>query len=304
MNKNSSSEPSLHPSALIPHPSDDLVSRGLLFLLKNKDQYGVWYSTQATVNVLDALMNLSPTRDSTQSAQATNALTPNAQTSDAQSAEVFVNNQSAGTISFPSGASLVAPVTLDISRFVAAGANRVDVRRAGGGAQTRAAAQVVASYYVPWSQVEADGTLHSEHSSRALRLGVAFDKTTARVGEEVSCHVEAERIGHRGYGMLLAEVGLPPGADVDRASLERAMRSTGWDFSHYDVLPDRLVVYLWASAGGTKFDFTFRPRFGLKAKSAASLVYDYYNPEARAQVQPASFIVTEQTRAAQTVARQ
>jgi hypothetical protein len=99
-------------------------------------------------------------------------------------------------------------------------------------------------------------------------------------------------------------VGLPPGADVDRASLERAMKSTGWDFSHYDLLPDRLVVYLWASAGGTKFDFTFRPRFGLKAKSAASLVYDYYNPEARAQVQPASFIVTEQTRAAQTVARQ
>jgi uncharacterized protein YfaS (alpha-2-macroglobulin family) len=304
MNKNSSSEPSLHPSALIPHPSDDLVSRGLLFLLKNKDQYGVWYSTQATVNVLDALMNLSPTRDSTQSAQATNALTPNAQTSDAQSAEVFVNNQIAGTISLPASASLVAPVTLDISRFVAAGANRVEVRRTGGGAQSRAAAQVVASYYVPWSHADADGTLRSERSSRALRLNVAFDKTTARVGEEVSCHVEAERIGHRGYGMLLAEVGLPPGADVDRASLERAMKSTGWDFSHYDVLPDRLVVYLWASAGGTKFDFTFRPRFGLKAKSAASLIYDYYNPEARAQVQPASFTVAEQPRAAQAQARQ
>ncbi|MDT7542272.1 MAG: hypothetical protein QOE33_2176 [Acidobacteriota bacterium] len=279
--------------------ADALVNRGLLFLLKNKDQYGVWYSTQATVSVLDALMNLSPSPVLTPGAQTANTLTSNAQTTDAQTAEVFVNGQSAGTISLPASASLVAPITLDISRFVAAGPNRVEVQRAGSGAQTRATAQVVASYYVPWSQVEADGTLHSERSSRALRLGVEFDKTTARVGEEVSCHVEAERIGHRGYGMLLAEVGLPPGADVDRASLEHAMKSTGWDFSHYDLWPDRIVVYLWASAGGTKFDFTFRPRFGLKAKSAASLIYDYYNPEARAQVQPASFTITEQTRAAQ-----
>jgi hypothetical protein len=296
-------------------PDDELISRGLIFLLKNKDVYGVWYSTQATVNVLDALMNLSPARGAvgdapnaaapraaqpdTQmtSAQTSNAQLSDTQTSNAQPVEVFVNGQSAGTISFPSSARLVAPVTLDISRFVAAGANRVELRRAGDGAQTKAAAQVVATYYVPWSQADADGTLRAARSSRALRLAVSFDKTRAAVGEEVTCHVEAERIGHRGYGMLLAEIGLPPGADVDRASLERAMKASGWDFSHYDVLPDRLIVYLWASAGGTKFDFTFRPRFGLNAKSAASQVYDYYNPEARAELAPTVFVVNEQTRA-------
>ena len=40
--------------------------------------------------------------------------------------------------------------------------------------------------------------------------------------QEINCTVEAERIAFRGYGMLLAEIGLPPGADVDRASLEKA----------------------------------------------------------------------------------
>lgn len=91
--------------------------------------------------------------------------------------------------------------------------------------------------------------------------------------------------------MMLAEIGLPPGADVDRASLDAAMKGSDWSISQYDVLPDRVIVYLWPRAGGTKFDFTFRPRFGLRAKTAASLVYDYYNPEARASVAPINFVV-------------
>jgi len=51
------------------------------------------------------------------------------------------------------------------------------------------------------------------------------------------------------------------------------------------------VVYLWPAAGGVNFDFKFRPRFGLKAQSAPSLIYDYYNPDARAVVAPVLFAI-------------
>jgi hypothetical protein len=91
--------------------------------------------------------------------------------------------------------------------------------------------------------------------------------------------------------MMLAEIGLPPGADVDRSSLDKAMQESGWVFSQYDVLPDRVVVYLWPRAGAIKFDFTFRPRFGLNAKSAPSIIYDYYNPDSRATLAPVKFRV-------------
>ena len=64
-----------------------------------------------------------------------------------------------------------------------------------------------------------------------------------------------------------------------------------WSVTQYDVLPDRVVVYLWPRAGGVKFDFKFRPRFGLKAKSAASVMYDYYNPDSQAVVAPSVFKV-------------
>jgi hypothetical protein len=136
-------------------------------------------------------------------------------------------------------------------------------------------------FYTPWpTQVQPAGP---------LQLSVNYDKTVAAVGDEISCATAAKRAN--GYGMLLGEIGLPPGADVDRASLDKAMRDAGWEFSRYDVLPDRLIVYLWPRAGGTRFAFKFKPRYGLNAQTAPSVLYDYYNPEARAVVAPVRFVV-------------
>ena len=122
----------------------------------------------------------------------------------------------------------------------------------------------------------------------ALKLKVDFDRHEAKVGEALACRVEAERVGFAGYGMMIAEIGLPPGAEVDRESLEEA-KQTGVD--GYEVQPDRLVFYLWPSAGGSNFQFIFRPRFGISAMSAPSVLYDYYNPEANAAVLPLRFNV-------------
>lgn len=137
---------------------------------------------------------------------------------------------------------------------------------------------------MPW-------TTERPEASGPLRLKVAFDKTVAKPGDAVTCNVGVERVAFRGYGMMLAEIGLPPGADVDRQSLQSAVEASGWAFSHYDILPDRLVVYIWPKAGTTTFSFQFRPRFAMQAKTAASVLYDYYNPEARMVVRPAEFRV-------------
>ncbi len=89
--------------------------------------------------------------------------------------------------------------------------------------------------------------------------------------------------------MMLAEVGLPPGAEVDRASMEKAESAPG--VFGYEIQPDRVVFYLWPTAGGTTFSFDFRMRYRVEAMTAASTVYDYYNPEANATVAPVRFSV-------------
>ncbi len=251
----------------------NLVSKGTQFLLKNKDRYGVWYSTQTTINVLDAFLAAISDDDG----KAAN---------ENRAAEIFVNNKKIKDVSLPPTNTLAFPIGVELP--VGANQNRVEIKVGGG--KNSLMAQIVQTHYVGWQDFSGDG--RDENQSRALRFAYDCDKKTARPTEEISCHVGAERIGFKDYGMLLAEIGLPPGADVDRASLEKA-REENWNFSRYDVLPDRIVVYLWAQAGGTRINFKFRPRYGINAQTAPSLLYDYYNPEARATLAPLKFSVKE-----------
>ena len=244
-----------------------LIAKGTHFLLKNKDRYGVWYSTQTTINVLDTfLATLAPGN--------TNRTT-------AETIQVMVNGAVVQSLSVPG--SQIAPLSVDLQP--APGPNRVEVKSSGTGSIM---AQVVQTHYIDWR--DSESASRTVNQSRALRLDYKCDKTSAAIMQDISCSVEAERIGFQGYGMLLAEIGTPPGADVSRESLQAAM-DVDWSLSRYDVLPDRIVIYMWSKAGGTKFNFKFRPRYGINAQTPASTIYDYYNPDARATAIPMRFIV-------------
>ena len=250
------------------NPADGpLIDGGLLFLLRNKDRYGVWHSTQATIRALEAILAAS---------KATAAQSGPVQV------EIGINDRTVNRVSLPPATELSGSLRIDLSEFLSPGRHRVTLRSAV--PIDEAHAQLALSYYLPWERSAPAG-------SKALRLKVRYDKPVARLGDTITCSVDAERVGFRGYGMMVAEIGLPPGADVDRQSLDSAVQSSGWRLSNYDVFPDRIVAYLWPEAGGTSFSFRFRPRFAMGAKSAPSLLYDYYNPEARSTSAPVRFSI-------------
>lgn len=255
-----------------------LIDGGILYLLRNQDQYGIWYSTQATINVLSAMAELVASSSAVADGNV------------GSSASVIVDGNAVTKIALPAANELSAPVTVELSKFLGPGNHHVEIKRAA--SQPKASAQLAATYYIPWTQYSASQTLlRQKGSAEALRLIVKYDKTTARVGEAITCTVKAERVDFRGYGMMLAEIGLPPGAEVDRASLEKAMKGSGWDVTQFDVQPDRVIVYLWPRAGGTTFSFSFTTRFGFDAETTPSVLYDYYNPDARAVVMPTHMTV-------------
>ncbi|HLJ29415.1 MAG TPA: alpha-2-macroglobulin family protein [Candidatus Angelobacter sp.] len=261
------------------HDSQDvnLVNRGLLYLLAHKDRYGVWYSTHASVNVLRAIIDAMPEVEDKGSAQS-------------GVAEILVNGKPGPQLHLPPSNQLSGPIMADISSLLAPGANRIEIVRQKDSSPLQA--QVISTHFIPWVDSEATNNSASRlGESRALRLNVTFDHTQSQTGKSIQCKVEAERIGFAGYGMMLAEVGLPPGVDVDRESLQQALDKDGSAISQYDVLPDRVVFYIWPRAGGSNFDFSFKPRFAMKAAAAPSVLYDYYNPEAHATVAPARFVV-------------
>lgn len=254
----------------------ELADRGVSYLLRNKDRYGIWYSTQATINVLDALLEAAERRDD----GATNG-----------PLEVFVGGAQAATVVMQTSKTVGGSVAVDLTPYLVRGANHVEVRR--GGRTATGAAHLVTSYYAPWPAEAASREGRAALDRNGLRLSVAYDRTDAVVGESITCTVEAARTTSTGYGMLLGEIGIPPGAEVDRESLVRAATESGWALSRYDLLPDRVVVYLWPRQGVSRFSFSFRPRYGISALASPSSVYDYYNPDARVALAPPRFEVRE-----------
>jgi hypothetical protein len=45
--------------------------------------------------------------------------------------------------------------------------------------------------------------------------------------------------------MLIASIGLPPGAEVDRDSLDLLTKERERSVWRYDIEPDRVILYLW-----------------------------------------------------------
>lgn len=245
---------------------DTPIARGAAFALKNKDRYGVWHSTQTTVNVLDALILLQKSAAGAKSNRA------------AGRAEIYVNGRKVQDLALDAN-SLANPLRFDAAPFLNEFSNRLEIRNAGANFTQ---AQIVAAAYAPWESA-------AQNDSPYFDLRVNFDRTTAKIGEEITCRVAIARKNYARYGMLLAEIGLPPGADVDRNSLEKMKSEAG--ISRYDVLPDKVVVYFWANSSPLEFDFKFKPRYGINAQTAPSTVYDYYNEEARATLPPLKFSV-------------
>jgi uncharacterized protein YfaS (alpha-2-macroglobulin family) len=248
--------------------ANEQVSRGVQYLLSHKDQYRVWYSTHATLAAVEALAAAIPVgNDKGESSKAI----------------VAVNGSKATSVDLPAAKDTVGAIAVDLTESLHKGMNAVQVLRPGNGAPMNA--QAITSYYVPWSHSSASLTDNVQRGeTRALQLGVHYDQTAPKVDNSVRCEVQVERIGFTGYGMMVAEVGLPPGAEVDRESLQDSGQQ-------YEVHPDRVVFYVWPYAGGTKFGFNFKTRYRMNANTSPSTLYDYYNPEANATVAPVRFTV-------------
>ncbi|MBK8810660.1 MAG: carboxypeptidase regulatory-like domain-containing protein [Acidobacteria bacterium] len=239
---------------------ENLKSGAVLFLLRSKDRYGVWHSTQTTVNVLDALVLFE------------SAVSRPANKVD-RKAEIFVNGRRLAEVPL-AGATLAKPLVVVATKFLVGERNRIEIRSE---TSEFLLAQTVATHFVDWEAAPSD--------NRFFDFDVEFDKLNGKIGEEIVCRVNAAS-RFRYWGMAIAEVGLPPGAEVDRAGLVRA-RNAG-ALSSFDILPDRVVIYFWPEKP-LNMAFSFRPRFGLNAQSAPSVVYDYYNEEAKGVVAPKRF---------------
>ncbi|HSR67071.1 MAG TPA: MG2 domain-containing protein [Acidobacteriota bacterium] len=250
------------------------AQQGRLFLLRNKDYLGSWWSTKSTLEALRAL-------GAEGLPQSGGGAGPQPS---ADSLRVKVNGISLPPVRWPSPEEVSGPLRIDLSSHLTAGANQVKVDLPSA-VRHELLLRVAASGYQPWAP-DAEQIWQSNES---LRFEVAYQDTGLLLGGQTEARVRVSRLD-RGKalrrGMLLAEIGLPPGSEVDRQWLEDQ------GLYRYEVHPDRVVCYLWPRGDEERsFSIRFRPRLRMQARSAASRLYDYYNPQAAVTLAPTAFTV-------------
>ena len=242
------------------HP--DLVDGGITFLVRSKDSFGTWQSTQATILSLRTFIAL---------------LENSAEPTDA-TVTVSVDGDLVQTIDVTQDNSDVVR-QVDISTLAAIGDTEVEIGFDGEGSLLY---QVVTRYYTPWPELQTEDD---------LAIDVVYPSDVIAVGESTPVEVTVtNRLSDRA-DMVMVQIGIPPGFDVDMRSLQQHIEAGR--FSRVDRTGSGVDAYLYGMDPGgiLAFEFDVVARFPMTVQTAASTAYLYYEPAIRGESQPSTVTV-------------
>jgi len=261
------------------HP--ELANAALTYLIQQKDNFGTWYSTQATVLTLKALIE---------------SLRAGAENVNA-SVTISLNGGQTRTLQ-------VTPENFDVVQLVSfddinpGKENAVEIRVEGEG---NLMYQVSGSYYLPWEKLAAYPELSG--SQELVQIEVAYDRTELVVDDTVEVNVSVALNQGKAESALI-DLGVPPGFSVqaeDLAALVTRFNDVPSDYAYptierYDLTGRQILVYVSNLSAGNPLSFSFRlrARYPLTAQTPASNAYDYYNPEVSGESAPLLLVVNPQ----------
>jgi hypothetical protein len=235
------------------HP--DAVSGALAYLVKGKDSWGTWSTTQATILSLKAMLLATQ-----QAGKAEGPATVRVSLNKEQTQEIKIDQ---------TNADVVHLVTFN-QGFAPSGSNQVQIDVEGGG---NLMYQVATSYYLPWNQVPP-----TPEEQEAMSIDVAYDRTRLAVNDTVTVKVGV-RLNQPGVvKMALVDLGVPPGFTVLTEDLSRLVEQK--TIARYELTGRQIIIYLenFSSEKPLHFSYRLRARFPMRAQTPPSSAYDYYNP--------------------------
>ena len=254
----------------------DLANQALTYLIQQKDSYGTWHSTQATVLTLKALLL---------------SVRKGGEHTDAAVA-VSLNGEETDPIRITQDNFDVVQVVSFTDRPVH-GENRLRIQVEGKGNMMY---QVSTRYYLPWDQVPVP-----TGDASLMDIAVNYDRTQLAVNDTVEVSVRVE-LKSGAVRQAIVDLGVPPGFEVlaeDLANLvvrhsDLPPDHEGAKFSRFDLTGRQIIVYLEGlqAAQPLEFKYRIRARYPIRAQTPPSSAYDYYNPGLGAITAPASIQVT------------
>jgi uncharacterized protein YfaS (alpha-2-macroglobulin family) len=248
----------------------DLAQQAITFLVENRDPNGAFYTTQATIQALKALVLDARNTDTGDAAKITVTLVDR---DGKLISRVFTVDDS--------NADVVQQVAFDA---FAGEANELEIAVDG---KRTIHYQVNTSYYSPWREA-----ISTPEETPPMLVRVDYDRTELRVNESVQALAVVELLRPGTAGTVLVDLGIPPGftpvtADLDALVAERQV-------DRYEVTGRQIILYLTNVRSGEELTFAYRlqAKYPIRAQTPASQAFDYYAPDQGAIEPPQRVIVT------------
>jgi hypothetical protein len=237
-----------------------LVNKALTYLVRNKDEFGTWQTTQATIWSLKAFI----------------AAMERSKSEINGTLVVRVNGEKVAEWRItPENADIVR--TADASRYVREGTNEVTLEFDGTGSLLY---QVSARFYLPWELIP-------PVPEEPLQVRVSYDRTELQTNETVTCKVRVTNRRPMAAQMVIVDIGIPPGFEVLTDDLTTLVERKV--LQKFELTPRQVICYLDRIEGGATVEWQFRLRakMPVKAKTGRTTAYEYYAPQESVVVKPA-----------------
>jgi hypothetical protein len=233
----------------------NLVSQGLTYLVRSKDSFGNWETTQATVYALRAMIR---------------SMSSSATTADG-TVEILHNGSLVETLTITAADSDVFRQVDLKELIVEPGANLVELVMTGTGSIMY---QTVGTYWMPWSEVP-------EEPVGDLSIFVAYDRTSLSVDDTVTADVTVANNTAGSLMMVMVDLGIAPGFELVTDDLNQLM-ADGL-FLRYETTQRQLLIYFGEIQAGPPVTFSYRmvARNPMRGEAPAASAYLYYEPSVR-----------------------
>jgi len=240
-----------------------LASKALTYLVQNKDAFGTWQSTQATVWSLKAFIY---------------ALHGGVSETNAK-VKIVINGKEASSFTItPADSDVMRQI--DLRQYVKLGDNSIRIDFEGKGA---ALYQISSKYYMPWRMERV--------SKEPLNIDVEYDRKELSVNDILKCKVKVKNNQNMTANMVIVDLGIPPGFEILSEDLTELVNSKV--IEKYSMTGRQVTIYLSKIEARKTVEFGYRlkAKFPIKAKTPATMVYEYYTPSISGQSAPQMLVV-------------
>ena len=245
-----------------------VASKALAYLASKKNASGSWGTTQATIMALRALL-LSTSKGSSD-VRGTVELTLNGKV--VQKLELT-----------PANNDLLHQFVFKNADLGAA--NSVSLKFTGAGGL---AYQVAGSYFTPWQEKPA---------AEPLSIGIAYDRTSLAEDDVATATATVKNNLDKSANMVMVDLGIPPGFDLLTEDLqsfqEKSAGKASGRLEKFSMTATQAILYFNSIGAGDTVTLKFRlhAKYPIRARTFASRVYEYYDPDVSAEARPAQLEV-------------